>query len=116
MNRMLKKLAISIMTAVVAIIGLAAAPASAEDRNVLLINETRHTIVEFYASNIGRNTWEEDILGQDVLKVGQSMNINIDDGTEACLYDFKAVFDDGDQLVRNRINVCTTATYRYTED
>ena len=42
MNRTLKKLAISIMTAVVAMIGLAAAPARAEDRNVLLINETRH--------------------------------------------------------------------------
>ncbi len=53
MNRMLKKLTISIMVAVVALIGLATAPANAQDRNVLVINETRHTIVEFYASNIG---------------------------------------------------------------
>jgi hypothetical protein len=116
MNKMLKKLTISIITAVVALIGLAAAPASAQDRNVVLINETRHTIVEFYASNIGRDTWEEDILGQDVLPVGQSVNINIHDGTEACLYDFKAVFDDGEELVRNRIDVCTIGTYRYTEE
>lgn len=117
MNGTLKKFAISTMTAVVAVIGLAAAPARAdEDRHVVLVNETRHTIVEFYASNIGRESWEEDILGEDVLDVGQSMNINIDDGTEACLYDFKAVFDDGDELVRNRVDVCKTATYRYTED
>lgn len=33
-----------------------------------------------------------------------------DDGTGAC------VFDDGDELVRNRIDVCTTSTYRYTEE
>jgi hypothetical protein len=115
MNRMLKKLAISIMVAAAAFIGLAAAPASAQDRSVLIINETQHTIVQFYASNIGRDSWEEDILGEDVLPVGQSVKINIDDGTEACLYDFKAVFDDGEELVRNRIDVCSIDTYRYTE-
>lgn len=115
MNRILRQLTIGIMIAVVAVIGLAA-PATAQDRHVVIVNETRHTIVEFYASNIGRDTWEEDILGEDVLPVGQSVRINIDDGTDACLYDFKAVFDDGDQLVRNRINVCTIGTYRYTEE
>jgi len=114
MNRMLKKLTISIAAAVVALIGLAA-PASAQDRNVLIINETQHAIVQFFASNIGVDDWQEDILGEDVLPVGQSVNINIDDGTEACLYDFKAVFDDGEELVRNRIDVCTIGTYRYTE-
>lgn len=115
MNRLLGRFTISGAAAVVALIGLATAPADAQDRNVLVINETRHTIVEFYASNIGRETWEEDILGEDVLPVGQSVNINFDDGTEACLYDFKAVFDDGDELVRNRIDVCSVGTYRYTE-
>lgn len=114
MNRMLKKLTISIAATVVALIGLAA-PASAQDRNVLIINETQHAIVQFFASSIGVDDWQEDILGEDVLPVGQSVNINIDDGTEACLYDFKAVFDDGEELVRNRIDVCTIGTYRYTE-
>lgn len=115
MNGILKKLTISVMTALVALIGLAAAPATAQDRNVQIINETQHTIVQFYASNIGRDTWEEDILGQDILPVGQSVNVNIDDGSGACLYDFKAVFDDGEELVRNRIDVCSISTYRYTE-
>jgi len=114
MNRMLKKLTISIAAAVVALIGLAA-PASAQDRNVVIINDTQHTIVQFFASNISVDDWQEDILGQDVLSVGQSVNINIDDGTGACLYDFKAVFDDGDELVRNGIDVCTIGTYSYTE-
>jgi hypothetical protein len=115
MNRKLKKLTISIVTAVFALMGLAAVPANAEDRHVEVINETQHAIVQFYASNVDRGTWEEDILGEDVLPVGQSVNINIDDGSGACLYDFKAVFDDGEELVRNGINVCTTSTYTYTE-
>ncbi|SEH92379.1 hypothetical protein SAMN04489835_5756 [Mycolicibacterium rutilum] len=115
MDKTVQKLTVGIGAAAVVMVGLAA-PAGAQDRNVEVINETRHTIVEFYASNIGRDTWEEDILGESVLPVGQSVNINVDDGTEACLYDFKAVFDDGEELVRNRIDVCSIGTYRYTEE
>jgi hypothetical protein len=115
MHRMLKKLTITSVMAVVASIGLAAAPANAQDRHVEVINETQHSIVQFFASNVDRGSWEEDILGEDVLPVGQSVNINIDDGSGACLYDFKAVFEDGEELVRNGIDVCTTTTYTYTE-
>jgi hypothetical protein len=115
MNRMLKKLAISIVTATVAFIGLASAPANAQDRHVEVINETQHTIVQFFASNVDRGTWEEDILGTDVLPVGSSVKINVDDGSGACLYDFKAVFEDGEELVRNGIDVCSIGTYTYTE-
>ena len=114
MNGMLKRLAIS-AAAAVAMTGLAAAPANAQDRNVQIINETQHAIVQFYASNVSRDTWEEDILGRDVLPVGQSVNINFDDGSGACLYDFKAIFDDGEELVRSGIDVCSIGTYRYTE-
>ena len=92
-----------------------ATPSVAEDRRVRIINDTRHTMVRFYASNSSRTDWEEDILGQRVLPAGQSVMINIDDGTGACLFDFKAVFDDGDVLTRSPINVCQISEYRYTE-
>lgn len=115
MHRMLKLLTMSFVTAVVAVLSLAAAPANAQDRHVQVVNETQHAIVQFFASNVERGTWEEDILGENVLPVGQSANINIDDGSGACVYDFKAVFEDGQELVRNGIDVCTTSTYTYTE-
>ncbi len=92
-----------------------ATPSVAEDRRVRIINSTRHTMVRFYASNSSRTDWEEDILGQRVLPAGQSVMINIDDGSGACLFDFKAVFDDGDVLTRSQINVCQISEYRYTE-
>lgn len=85
-----------------------------EDRRVRIINVTGYTITHFYASNSGRNNWEEDILGRDVLPNGSSVTINVDDGSGACLYDFKARFEDGDELVRYRINVCQISEYRYT--
>ena len=101
--------------AAIALSSLATAPAQAEDRRVRIINNTRHTMVRFFASNSSRTTWEEDILGQRVLPAGQSVMINIDDGSGACLFDFKAVFDDGDELVRQQVNVCQISEYTYTE-
>lgn len=94
---------------------LSASAASAEDRHVRIINETSHTMVQFYASNTAQTTWEEDILGDDVVRPGDDVRINIDDGSGHCKYDFKAVFDDGEALIRHNVNVCEISSYRYTE-
>ena len=68
------------------------------------------------ASNTGTNSWEEDILGVDTLAAGDTANIDVDDSTGACHFDFKAVFDDGTSSVAHDINVCTTVSYTYTEE
>ncbi len=90
-----------------------ALPATALDRRVTIVNNTGFTIVEFYGSNTGAETWEEDILGADVLPSGQSVVINFDDETGYCMFDFRAVFDDGDVLERGRVNVCEIGTFTY---
>ena len=105
----LKSLALGVL-----LVGASAQPALAADHRVTIVNETDNTMVRFYASNSGRTSWEEDILGNRVLKPGQSVRINIDDGSGACIFDFRADFDDGDKLTRNGINVCEISTYRYT--
>ncbi|MBV9995507.1 MAG: hypothetical protein JO127_09855 [Caulobacteraceae bacterium] len=86
-----------------------------EDRRVRIINETRHTMVHFYASNVSENSWQEDILGRSVLRPGEDVMVNVDDGTGHCEYDFKAVFDNGKSLIRYRVNVCKIESYRYSE-
>ena len=98
-----------------AVMTTTAANADSENRRVRIINETAHTMIHFYASNVASKSWEEDILGQSVLKPGEDVVINIDDGTGHCEFDFKAVFDDGDALIRKAINVCKISSYRYTE-
>jgi len=89
---------------------------SGANRHVTVTNASYATITNFYGSSVGSSTWEEDILGSSVLKSGGSVTVNIDDGSGYCLYDFKAVFDDGDSLVRQRVDVCKISSYRYTED
>lgn len=66
----------------------------------------------FHASNVGTETWEEDILGRDVLRPGQSMLVDINDGTGYCRFDLRATFSDGDRVVRRRFNVCHETTWR----
>lgn len=92
---------------------ISALPASALDRRVTIVNDTGYTIVRFYGSNKGTDSWEEDILGRDVLRSGQSVRIDFDDGSGYCKFDFKAVFDDGDVLTAHDINVCKIGTYTY---
>jgi hypothetical protein len=95
---------------------LVAVPAlAAADRHVVIVNHTRHSLVQFYASNKDVDSWQEDILGDDTVDPGEKVRINIDDGTGHCIYDFKAVFDDGDVLIRRGINVCKVGTYTYTD-
>ncbi|MEY4871050.1 MAG: hypothetical protein RLZZ563_380 [Pseudomonadota bacterium] len=92
---------------------LAALPAAALDRRVEIINNTGFTIVEFYGSNTGSKSWEEDILGTDVLPSGSSVVINFDDESGYCKFDFRAVFEDGDVLDRGDVNICEIATFTY---
>lgn len=86
---------------------------SALDRRVRIINKTGYTIVRFYGSNKGSDSWEEDILGSDVLHSGSSVNINFNDNTGYCKFDFKAVFDDGDVLIKKNVNICEISTFTY---
>jgi len=78
-----------------------------------LTNGTNSVIDQFYASPPSTKDWEEDILGVDVLEPGASVEITIDDGRDDCNYDFKAVFQDGADLVHDAVKVCGGESYTY---
>lgn len=89
------------------------APAAALERWVTIINNTGYTMVAFYASHRDATTWEEDILGNDVLPSGYRVNINMDDNSGYCIFDFKAVFDDGDEVEVWDRNICELDTFTF---
>ncbi|MEH6772994.1 MAG: hypothetical protein V7668_03640 [Cereibacter changlensis] len=95
------------------LLGAVSDPAAAADRRVQIVNETGFTMVEFYGSNKGSQSWEEDILGQDVLEDGQSVMINFNDDSGYCQFDFRAVFDDGDEVVEAGVNVCEIGSFTF---
>jgi len=108
----LRKNVLAVLTAVT-VTATMSLPAIAADRRVKIVNNTGFTIVRFYGSNKGSKSWEEDILGSDVLGSNQSVRIDFNDGTGYCKFDFKAVFNDGDELVSKNINICEIGTYTY---
>lgn len=89
--------------------------AQAADRTVRVFNKTKVPIYAFYASRTSTNDWEEDILGDDVIMPGESMLIDIDDGTGACKFDFKGEFADGDEVVKNNVDVCRVGEFSFTQ-
>jgi hypothetical protein len=109
----MNKLLIGLAFAAAATLGISSA--NALDRRVNIINATSYDIIEFYASSVGMRDWEEDILGPDILAAGASVVINIDDGTGYCKYDFLAVFDDGEEVIKGNVNVCEISSFRFTE-
>lgn len=95
------------------ILATSALPVAALDRRVTIVNDTDFTIVRFYGSNKGSDSWEEDILGSDVLGPNSSVSINFDDGSGYCKFDFRAEFNDGDVLVKKNVNICEIGTFTY---
>ena len=72
----------------------ASASAQTGPLDFTLNNGTSEVVVQLFISVPSTNDWEEDILGDQVVGSGDSVQVTIDDGLEDCQYDVKVVFDD----------------------
>jgi hypothetical protein len=81
------------------------------NRVVNIENNTDDTVQRFFASHVDSGTWEDDILKSSVLPPGYNVDADINDGTGYCLYDFKALFDTGEVIIRENVNVCEVGTW-----
>ena len=85
------------------------------NRVVTINNTTGMTMTHFFASNSNMSSWGPEQLGPTtVLPSGRSTTINFDDGTGACVYDFRARFSNGSELKKFGVNVCVISNYNYT--
>ena len=87
----------------------------AYNRHVHIHNNASVTLNEFYASNVGTDNYEENILHGDVIRPGESWDINIDDGTGYCKYDFMAKFVDDTQAKKDNVNVFEVADFYFND-
>ena len=100
--------------AAILVAGLAA-PATAIDRRVRVVNDSSHDIVRFFAVSVGAPDPAESMLGDNILAAGSFVVLNFEDGSGYCRYRFRAIFDDGLDLLRESVNVCEVGSYRYTD-
>jgi len=85
------------------------------DRRVRIVNRSSSAIFYLYASNIDRRGWEEDLLGPQVIQPGYYIWANIDDGSDHCRYDLRAVLQDGREAVSRNFDVCTSTSWTVSD-
>ena len=81
-----------------------------------LTNDTSVDMLEFYASPQTATDWEADILAGKIVQANGDWTIITLAGHRGCIYDFLAVFADGDKLEKYGINVCELETHTYYEN
>ena len=93
------------------LIGLAASSAYADNLSFTLENQTPNMIVQFYATPADGGTRSE-LLKKKGLYGGKSRQLTITDGSDACVYKIRAVFEnDSFYDVRDEVDFCENDTY-----
>ncbi len=86
-----------------------------ENKRVTIINSTSIDLREFYATNVKAESWGRDHLGQYLIQPGDSMEVHLDDGTGQCQFDFKAIFEGGEELEQRGVDICEIGTWTYRD-
>ncbi|MEO0490243.1 MAG: hypothetical protein AAFZ49_11890 [Cyanobacteria bacterium J06659_2] len=97
------------------LIGMTAA--LAEEVVFPIQNDTSASIVEFYITPPTSDSWGPNSVppGESLLP-GETVNMRVQDGYPACIYDMLAIFSDGIEVESFDINICEMTTWVYSDD
>ena len=98
---MFSKLKLAVAAAVLL---LASATAVAGDYYVDITNKTGYTIMYMYVSPAKSDSWEEDVLGEDVLASGKTQRVTLT-GYKSSIFDIRLVDEDGDKYTFWNVDV-----------
>jgi len=94
------------VAAAVLAFALGASAQTTEPVNFTIENATDATMTSLHLSLPSSNSWEEDILGEEVAG-GESVDVTIDDNLSDCEYDIRADFDDGTHIDVRGVDFCS---------
>lgn len=80
-------------------------PAWAGDQDFTLVNRTGVEIHKVYASPHSSDDWEEDILGDDTLSDGESVNITFSPKERAAMWDLRVEDSDGNFITWENLDL-----------
>lgn len=84
---------------------LAPEAAAQGKQDFTLHNATGVTIAELYVSPHHSNEWQEDVLGQDVLADGESVEILFSARTKPKMWDIRVVDSEGEDIIWENLNL-----------
>jgi hypothetical protein len=88
-----------------AVVVATASKAMAGTQDFTLVNKTGITINNLYVSESAKDDWEEDVLGDDQVEDGDSVNVTFK-GHETCKWDLMVKNEAGDGLYWRGIDLC----------
>lgn len=106
MNKLL-----AIASSAVVLIAMNAGVARADRRDVTVQNNTDITMTELYVSSHRSSSWGADRL-PSTIESGETFDLKFTNNSTECIYDVKAVYEDGSYDV-SQPNLCETATLYY---
>lgn len=77
----------------------------AQEQNFTLVNGCDFVISYVYISPAASDEWGDDVLTVDVLGSGDECDVYFE-GQDECLWDIKAVADDGSSAVWSGVDLC----------
>lgn len=101
---MIKSTALSLF-AVAGLALLAASPAHAGDQDFKLVNNTGVEIHALHVAPHSSDEWGEDILGQDTLANGESLNIKFPSRTRTAHWDLRIEDEKGNSVTWESIDL-----------
>ncbi|AGT08480.1 hypothetical protein [Paracoccus aminophilus] len=84
--------------------------ANAENRVITFTNNTQTSVEALYGSTVEVDSWQEDLLGDTTLAAGEAIDVDFDDGSGDCRFDFKALFSDHTDGYLKDVDVCEVGT------
>jgi len=88
---------------------LSAMPASAQSYAIRFQNNSGATVYRLYSSPTHNNSWEQDLLGSNVLYPGQGLDVTIHNVAN-CYYDVLIEWESGYQEV-DTWDICSYSQY-----
>jgi hypothetical protein len=80
--------------------------AHASQQDFTLQNKTGYQIDEVYVSQSSSRNWGNDIMGRDALDDGNTVDISFHAPDDACRWDMRVKYNDGDEATWNNLNLC----------
>lgn len=98
------------LLAVAALLTTFAVPAVAGEQDFKLVNKTGYQIDEVYVSRASSRSWGRDIMGRGALEEDAAVDITFDAPANACRWDLKVKYNDGDTAEWSNLNLCNIET------
>ena len=89
---------------------LGTAGALAGEQDFKLVSKTGYQIDEVYVSRVNNRNWGNDVMGRGTLEEDAAVDISFNAPDNACRWDLRVKYNDGDTAEWKNLNLCSIET------